>query len=575
MLVSFNHGTDVPVTDGQMAKDGRSFGYYFKTAEALSDDPKVAQAFDNLQQKMVETAMSDEGDHSSQPPIFTYFGQFVDHDVTALTHNRDVDRLPDISDPALAPVPRDTVATSLMNVRTGRLDLDSLYGVSNTVDPQTPNAALNKLIGLMRFHKDRAKMWVGTYGNLDDRVEFPRDIGGDLLRMGRLLDGGFFTLDDIDALPPEHRDLFVKKGANVDDEGAINRNRAVIGDARNDENLFIAQLHLAFLRLHNTLVDAYPHTRKSGDEDDVFIWARTELRKIYQWLILNAWLPQICDPRVVSRIREDGPLLYKRFLVDNNWTKGAPLPLPLEFSTACYRFGHSTVRSTYDWNENFGRGGDSDNRARFQELFAFTGSSPNPMFGQERLPGNWGADMQRLVFSPALFMDRSTRTMDTALAQPLTNMVNQGANAIDRNLVLRNLRRGWQHNLATAQGAAAALNTIGLFVAPLSADDIAAGPMEAEIKAAGFDTSTPLWFYTLKEAQLVGRGQRLGPLASHIVAGTLIGLIEHGPASVLQEPGSQSGLWHPVDGARPAGQVVDSFPAMMRAALLMENPDAD
>ena len=39
---------------------------------------------------------------------------------------------------------------------------------------------------------------------------------------------------------------------------AAQRRRAVIPDKRNDENLAVAQTHLAFMRFHNRVVDTLP-----------------------------------------------------------------------------------------------------------------------------------------------------------------------------------------------------------------------------------------------------------------------------------------------------------------------------
>jgi hypothetical protein len=55
---------------------------------------------------------------------------------------------------------------------------------------------------------------------------------------------------------------------------------------------------------------------------------------------------------------------------------------------------------------------------------------------------------------------------------------------------------------------------------PLAADDL------AELKPYGFQSSTPLWYYVLKEAEQVADGLHLGPVGGRIVAEVMIGLLE-------------------------------------------------
>lgn len=568
MLISFGHGTMVPLEIGQTGNKGTSFDYFFKDAPVSTFTESTLEHLTALHRDMVETDDDAMSNHSSLPPVFTYFGQFIDHDITGTSSDG---ALPKIEDPALKPVPRDQIVSSLKNTRTGRLDLDSLYGSSEP----SGNAALDKMVQNLRFPSDRAKMWIGQFWPSSRRVQFPLDEAGDVLRLGHLLDSPLSTFNEADLhrLPDAHKANF------LDGDGKPRRARAIIGDARNDENLFIAQLHLAFLRFHNRLVDAFPRARKAGDEDEVYEWAQSQVRRFYQWLVLNVYLPGICDPQVVAQITQDGPVLYRSFLSSTNWTEADPLPIPMEFSGAAFRFGHSMVRGAYDWNENFGRGDDPlIPNAPFDLMFVFTGRSPRPFDNPEdpmaeRLPQNWGADWDRLVQPLNTFADRSTRKVDTNIARPLSKMENEGADPIKQNLLARNLRRGVLENLPSAQAVSRGLTDLGLGVEFLTEAQLKSGTTAGEVAAGQFHKETPLWFYTLKEAEILGNGQQLGPLASQLVASTLIGLIEKTPDSILSLPGSVNGKWHPVDGPRVSGQLVDSFPALIRAALLSHNPD--
>jgi hypothetical protein len=62
-------------------------------------------------------------------------------------------------------------------------------------------------------------------------------------------------------------------------------------------------------------------------------------------------------------------------------------------------------------------------------------------------------------------------------------------------------------------------------------------PELTDLKPYGFDKSTPLWYYVLREAELRADGLTLGRVGGRIVAEVLIGLIQSDPSSYLvQKP---------------------------------------
>lgn len=65
-----------------------------------------------------------------------------------------------------------------------------------------------------------------------------------------------------------------------------------------------------------------------------------------------------------------------------------------------------------------------------------------------------------------------------------------------------------------------------------------------DVAQLGFDRSTPLWFYILREAQVKADGRMLGPVGSRIVAEVLIGLLQGDKMSFL----SQNPCWVPTLG---------------------------
>jgi len=501
----------------------------------------------------------------------TYFGQFIDHDVTAeATTDK---KISDIFGEDVTPVDRKDAREKVVNQRTGRLDLDSLYGKQDHDNP-----TLRKLTGFMRFHKDRAKMWVGKVTPFHDpatgklrTVANPADKAGDILRLERLMraDPGQVprvTEPELSAIPENMKGLFFRKDQNG--KTIVNAHRAIIGDARNDENLFIAQLHLAFLRLHNRMVATVQ--RRAGDEDSVYNWAREQVTLHYQWLVIHHYLARICDEKALQFIMAEQSPVYRQFRAKCSLADDRHMPMPFEFSAGAFRMGHSMVRPEYDWNEHFGRG---DNpilpNAPFDELFRFTANSEDPMRGiGPTLPSNWLADWSRLLGPVSTHQDRSTRKMDTFIANPLHNMINQEAGK--KNLPARNLRRSLKLNVPVAQTVIDALKSdFGITVPALTKGQLTSGSTRNELRAGKFDEATPLWFYVLKEAEIINGGERLGPLGTHIVAGTILGALWEDETSVLHRPGSIDGRWHPIDGHAPDGVVVDSLPSMMRAAKLL------
>src|SRR5205085_4135208 len=122
--------------------------------------------------------------------------------------------------------------------------------------------------------------------------------------------------------------------------------RAIIGDKRNDENVIVSQLHSALLQFHNKLVDQSPSATFSSIQQQV--------RWHYQWLVVNDFLVRLCGQSVVQSIL---PHLGKNQPLSENephfaiykWRHEAFMPI--EFSAAAYRFGHSMVRPIYRLNQ--------------------------------------------------------------------------------------------------------------------------------------------------------------------------------------------------------------------------------
>jgi nucleoid-associated protein YgaU len=410
------------------------------------------------------------------PAIYTYFGQFVDHDITFETSSFTTGKL---LAPDLAPLPVARIRDDLKNLRTASLELDSLYGPPAPRDPANHDRMLiGKVTGL---------------GGTAPPLKRPPGKG-----------------DDND-LPREPR--------NAD---PLRDRAARIGDPRNDENLIVAQLHLAFLKAHNRLVDQ----GRSFEE------ARRLVRQHYQHVVLHDFLKRVADPATV-----DAVITGNRFYD----ALGEPFFLPLEFTVAGFRFGHTMVRDTYDFNLNF-------DPASLGLLFTFTALS-GELGDFDTLPDNWIIQWERFI-APGGGKNKARR-FDTKLAdglfqlQTVTGQPEQPADAA--NLAVRNLLRGYGLRMPTGQALAGRLGLPALTAAQLEA--AAASTRQAKVlRDAGFLERTPLWYYLLAEARH-GGGQRLGPVGGTLVAEVLVGLVRRSEDSILRTPG-----WVPSLPAATAGR---------------------
>jgi hypothetical protein len=136
------------------------------------------------------------------------------------------------------------------------------------------------------------------------------------------------------------------------------------------------------------------------------------------------------------------------------------------------------------------------------------------------------------------FLQEGCKRIDTHISTPLFNLPLGAIASHDQPQVLpqRNLLRGVTWNLPSGQAIAAEIGAPALSAADL-----------AELKPyKGFNSSTPLWYYALKEAEVTTSGLHLGPVAGRIVGEVLIGLLQSDPSSYLvAKPG-----WQPTLGPR-------------------------
>ncbi len=549
------------------------FGYLCDGAESIPTNAETVAALREIACEMIDQAPQSH-DNSQIPAAFTYIGQFIDHDITAGT-DREIS-VSEIDVPNLAPLPPTDVEAKVANLRTGRLDLDSLYGGAVLQGSMAKQIVDEKLL---RHPVWKAKLRLGTSTPTGPfSVEKPDDPARDVLRLGRLIDSGTIDLDDISSLSEELQSAFT----NAPDE--VKRQKAIIGDGRNDENLGVSQTHLAMARFHNVCV-VHAHTiggPKDLSSEETFNFARNLTRWTYQWLILQDYLPRICHPDVLAAVLDEAAPIYGDFFNRVGPGDGSRLPMPLEFSVAAFRFGHTMARPDYDWNKHFGRDpGTLAKRGDFRQLFRLTGGASPPMHvvvsqnGEIQrfptLPDNWVVDWSRFIDDSGTFSDRFTRRIDTRLAPPLLKMFNepQGMHARMQDLAERNLRRSYRLAIPSAQACITSMAKQDVAITPLSPKVLRNGPGGAALERAGMLEATPLWYYILREAEVQTDGETLGYLGSRLVAETLVGLVLNDPDSFWAQPGSDDGRWHPQDSIKPKGKPITSFERLAEASGLI------
>lgn len=423
-----------------------------------------------------------DDEESAIPALYTYFGQFVDHDLTF--------------DPASS-LQQQNDPDALVDFRTPAFDLDNVYG---------------------RGPDDQPYMYDGSAAFL----------------LGDALNGG-----DANA-----RDL---------PRNSASPRRALIGDPRNDENAIVSQLQGLLLRFHNRIQADNPALS--------FPEVQKLVRFHYQFVVINDFLPRIVHSSVIADLKRGGH--YSRHELEFFRWKESPF-MPVEFSVAAYRLGHSMIRPGYRLND-----------VVLLPIFPVPAQGlPEGLTGFRAMNTQWGIDWGRFIDVDTRIYDGSAADnakrlqfayrLDTSLVNPLAALPPSVASN-PASLAERNLLRGWRLGLPSGQHVALAMGH-----RPLHDKDILIG------KATGnpgdavpitdpslnlpsvFRHNCPLWTYILAEAMqyqedvkipvtenITTKSPRLGPVGGRIVAEVFLGLLFGDPHSLL----SLDPHWTPASGA--------------------------
>ena len=431
----------------------QSFNKLFPQLSALTATQKDLELLANT---MLDPNARGPLQGSKLPAGYTYFGQFVDHDIT-------LDNTTQLTSPA--------DLTTLVNNETSYFDASCVYGVANN-----------------------------------------------------LLDAnGLFTI-----------------GSNSNGEPDLPRDsingKALIGDGRNDENLIVSQLQLAFLKFHNKIMGDLKLSNPTFTVNQLVTEARKILTHHYQWLVVENFLRDLCGPYFSRLFDQTGkPLIHSSF-------QSIYPNMHVEFSGAAYRMGHSMVRDSYYINTAF------DQFPIFSPLLPFPLVSIPDLRGSKPLPPNQTITWDSFFPMPFHKGYQVTENMDTFVTQALYSLpMPSVVSDVPNILPLRNLMRGtFTYQLCSGQDLAVQLGIPQNEILRASSGNFIfqtlnipsqlppnLTPSDLAHLTSVFGENTPLFYYCLADNHLNGRGEHLGSLTSYVVGQTILCLISNNPDSYI------------------------------------------
>lgn len=436
------------------------------------------------------------------PAGYTYFGQFIDHDLTFDNTS------------SLNPADAGGVDRAPTNLRTPRFDLDSLYGDGPDAQP-------------FMYGEDGASLLFKDSDTNQSPTTFEQ-AKQDLLRSPN--------------------------------------GRAIIGDKRNDENSLVSQIQLSFIKFHNAVVAKLKTRHPDLKDTNLFTLARNEVRWAYQKLVIEDFLPRIVKAEVLADLQkaktpQERQSLYALYTED----KRTNLPREFvvaayRFGHSGVRFGY---RLNAENRFSIFAPSETDPAVPLQDKDGLLGFDPLPKSHvidnwhrffpctgskEEDLPPGLGCPptgADGLDKNPAVRLQFAYK-IDTTLADPLAVLpasvlptspnpggaIQEVEDALkadpvpekepekrDKNrpsLALLNLLRGNVYKVQSGQAIARVLNEKGFRegadkgfapIEPLAAKYLVTRQPGGDKKFkfvkidSGLQHDTPLWFYILAEAQ--------------------------------------------------------------------------
>jgi hypothetical protein len=507
-------------------------------------------------------------DPAQQPAGYTFFGQFIDHDVTrtqtALSATNELNRraqgdahtraklaaagiTPDQLKQAIANA---ATPTSALSLNTGKLELDSVYGV-------TDFTALNGTTAPWFEQSNGA--YTGRFAQR--HVQAPASVGA--------------AIDGFD---------YQRTPAGT----------AEVPDPRNSENKLISQIQNLFELAHNNCMDRALGAVSAPTQQQIgaaFDGCHKKVMWTYETIVATDFLPRFSAEATLDRVAPAALHAYQRGTSPTSQLPGrdgvktflysckpglgenVTIHIPHEFTVAAFRLGHTLVRDSYvlhdpvlDINGKLltGQPRPIFASANDPETVGLVGDNPvqpGDVIDWSQFYDVYGVDQKDESAQPG-------RPVDTLISDKLFNLpiaalppgpdANGKDTSTERNLPRRNLMRASEPTglitgsvgLATGEEAEAyAQQRIpGLHDATKEVRNVLA----ARLQSAGFDPNllarrTPLWLFILAEAESTQASQRLGELGSHIIDEFLLGSLHCDQGSVLYAATSDLQGWGPTE----------------------------
>ena len=503
------------------------------------------------------------GPDGAQPAGYTFLGQFIDHDVTrtttALSALGALDRAVQ-SDPSVQTrlaaagitpgllhraVVDAAAPGSALSANTGKLDLDSVYGV--------PDFATLAGIGAPWFEQQN-----GAYTGRFAMREVAAPSSG---AAGVIIDGFDYERSSAGA--------------------------AEIPDPRNSEHKMLSQLQNLFELAHNDCMDhglagaAAPSQQQIGGAFDD---CHKKVLWTYETIVATDFLPRISAEATLERVAPGALHAYVRGTTPTSMlpapsgvhtflygcTPGvgdnAVIRIPHEFAVAAFRLGHSLVRDDYVLHDVVRDADGNILTGQPRPIFAAAGQAADGRACRRQSVAAGRRDRLELF----LRFRRCDRAGDPAARHlDLRHAVLAAGGSASSGA-----GRGRQRHPLRAQPAApqplprvraefGVTGSVGLATgeeAERYAQRRIAGLhdataevkslLAARLKSAGFKPDalgalTPLWLFVLAEAETTQASRRLGELGSHIVDEFLLGSLYCDMGSVLYAPPADLQGWGP------------------------------